>query len=204
MKLRPAHATPIVTRLDEEDVLIVPCGAVVRVRDGAVLAEGAFSLSECSPVFSGGIVYAYEGRRIKALRMVPHSVKPLQLEPVWEGSASSGRRTPSSVYHGGLLYAVNTAGMLDVTDAATGESVYRQRLDIGNVFSSITAAGDFLYVCGTKGTAVVLRPGRQYDEIARNQLEGSGSSPVFVGNRLFFRGREHLYCIANPRPATGS
>ena len=146
----------------------------------------------------------YEGSRIKALALSDTSAGRLELESVWEGSATSGRRTPSAVYHDGLLYAVNTAGILDVTDAATGKPVYRQRLDIGNVFSSVTAAGSLLYVCGTKGTTVVFRPGRQYREVARNTLESTGCSPVFVRDRLYMRGSKHLYCIGDGRPVPGA
>lgn len=204
LKLRPAHATPVVTNLDGEDVLIVPCGAVVRARDGAILADGAFSLSECSAVLVDRTVFAYEGSRIKALTLSDPSTGRLELQSVWEGSVSSGRRTPSGVYHDGLLYAANTAGILEVTDAISGESAYRQRLNIGNVFSSVTAAGGLLYICGTKGTTVVFRPGREYHEITRNTLEGTGNSPVFVRNRLYVRGSKHLYCISDGRPVPGA
>lgn len=204
LKLRPAHATPVTTDLDGEDVLIVPCGAAVRARDGTVLAEGTFSLSECSAILVDRTVFAYEGGRIRALTLSHLSTGLLELQSAWEGSVASGRRTPSGVCHDGLLYAVNTAGILDVTDATTGESVYRRRLEVGNVFSSVTAPGRLLYVCSTKGTTVILRPGRQYREIARNTLEGTGSSPVFVGNRLYMRGSKHLYCISDGRPTAGA
>jgi hypothetical protein len=47
----------------------------------------------------------------------------------------------------------------------------------------------------TKGATVVLEPGREYREVARNQLEGYGSCPVFSGQRMYLRTNKHLYCI---------
>jgi len=99
------------------------------------------------------------------------------------------------VFQEGLLYAVNTSGILDITDAKTGVSVDRRRLDIGNVFSSATAAENMIYLSGIKGTTVVIEAGQPYREVARNQLEGFGSSPVFIGERLYVRTRQHIYCI---------
>ena len=64
----------------------------------------------------------------------------------------------------------------------------------------------------TSGTALVLKPGRVYNQIAKNKIENvvmAGhwaerqerfvASPVFDGNRLYFRGEGTLYAIG-PAP----
>jgi hypothetical protein len=119
----------------------------------------------------------------------------VKVDKLWDTRAAGGRRTPSPVLHDGLLYGVTTEGILEVFDASNGEPIYRQRLDIGDLYSSITSAGNYLYLSGTRGTSIVLRPGREYQEVARNKLEGFGSSPVFNGRRMYIRSRQHLYCI---------
>jgi outer membrane protein assembly factor BamB len=195
LELPARHATPIATRIEDVDVVVTPAGAIVRASDGKALTERAFSVSECSPIVEGRVIYAYESGRMKALELPETIGETVELETLWEGSSSRGRRTPSAVFQEGLLYAVNTSGILDITDAKTGVSMDRRRLDIGNVFSSATAAGNMIYLSGRKGTTVVIEAGQPYREVARNQLEGFGSSPVFIGERMYVRTRQHLYCI---------
>jgi outer membrane protein assembly factor BamB len=197
IELRARHASAIVVRVGDQPLLVSPAGAIVRVSDGEVLASPrALSLSESSPVIDRGVLFAQSGQTY-ALRLPTSVGQPFEPEVLWEGKASRGRRTPSPVFHDGLLYGVTTDGIMDVTDAATGKTLYQKRLDLGQVYSSITSAGNLLYLSSTKGTTIVLRSGRKYDEIARNELEGFGSCPVFVGDRMYIRARGHLYCIAN-------
>jgi outer membrane protein assembly factor BamB len=189
------HASPIITRVGQTSVVISPAGAVIRLADGKVLAkDGVLSASECTPVLAGGVLYAVPGGA-QAVRLIPAGQDGVKVQKLWQKRAAGGRRTPSPVLHDGLLYAVNTDGLLEVFEAATGEPLYKERLEVGSVYSSVTAAGDYLYLSGTRGTTVVLTPGREYREVGRNKLEGFGSSPVFSGRRMFVRTRQHLYCI---------
>ncbi len=57
----------------------------------------------------------------------------------------------SAVLCDGLLYAGTRSGIMDVTDAATGKVVYRKRLEIGELFSSMTLAGDAIVSHATPG-----------------------------------------------------
>jgi outer membrane protein assembly factor BamB len=193
--LTARHASPMALRVGETPVVVSPAGAVVRVADGQVLLKnGALGASECTPVLHEGVLYAVPGGA-RALRLVPAGEDAVKLEKLWECRTAGDRRTPSPVLLEGLLYAVTTGGMLEVIDAASGEEVYRRRLGISNLYSSITEAGGKLYISDTRGTTIVIAPGREYREVARNKLEGFGSSPVFSGRRMFVRTRQHLYCI---------
>jgi outer membrane protein assembly factor BamB len=143
---------------------------------------------------NNGILYVFHDKG-RALRLVPAGDDAVKVEKLWEGRISGGRRTPSSVFHDGLLYAVTTDGLLDVLDATTGEPVYKQRLNIGEVYASATMAGKYLFFGGTRGAAVAIKPGRNYQEVARTKIEAFGSCPVFSGQRLYLRTQQHLYCI---------
>jgi outer membrane protein assembly factor BamB len=189
------HASSILTRLDEQDVLVTPAGPVVRVRDGKVLNKGKFSVSESTPLLDGRIIYASNSGRVQAVKLSAAGEDEAKLEEVWKADAARDRRTPSSVLHDGLLYAVNTNGILDAIDVKSGEHLYSQRLPLNTVYASITLAGGHLFVMDMRGKAVVLKPGRRYQRVATNDLEGTGASPVFVGERLYLRGHQHLYCI---------
>ena len=45
------------------------------------------------------------------------------------------------------------------------------------------------------GATVVLEPGREYKEVARNMLEPFRGSPVFDGKRVYIRTQKAMYCI---------
>ena len=49
---------------------------------------------------------------------------------------------------------------------------------------------------GRGGLTYVLKRGPQFEVLARNQLDDVFSaSPVLVGNELYLRGHNSLYCI---------
>jgi outer membrane protein assembly factor BamB len=195
VRLSAAHATAVPAKVDKTPVVICPAGAVVRISDGKVLLrDGRLGSSECTSLVDHGIIYVCHGTA-RALRLVPAGSDAVKLEQLWECRLSGGRRTPSSVLHDGLLYAVTTDGILDVVEVKKGKPVYKQRLDIGEDYASATAAGKYLFFGGTGGTAVVVKPGKKYQRVARNKIEGFGSNPVFRGQRMYLRTRQHLYCI---------
>ena len=94
------------------------------------------------------------------------------------------------------LYAANDQGLLTVLDAATGEEVYAERVNMrGSTYPSISVAGNRLYVSSDTGATVVVQTGREYKELARNQLEPFRSSLVFDGKRVYVRTAKNLFCI---------
>ncbi|MCH8830985.1 MAG: PQQ-binding-like beta-propeller repeat protein [Planctomycetes bacterium] len=194
-KAGPRHASPIVAHIGGTPILILPAGSIVRVRDGKILAtHNDLRVSECSLIISNGIVYAQSGKT-SAFRLPAKADETTTLAPLWQVRTARGRRTPSPVLHNGLLYGVTTNGILDVLDAKTGKGIYRERLNIGNVYSSPTVAGNRLFVSSTRGVTLVLKLGRKFKPIAKNELESIGSCPVFVGHRMYVRCHSHLYCI---------
>jgi outer membrane protein assembly factor BamB len=201
VKLPARHASPLLGRVGETAVVISPAGAVVRCSDGKVLLDDKrLTSGECSSILHEGTLYRTNDSKAAALRLVADGAEAVKLELLWEEKIASGRRTPSSALHNGLLYNVNTDGLLDVLDAATGEQVFRNRLNVGSVYSSVTAAGDAVYFSGKNGTTVVLAAGREYEELARNELEPFGSCVVPSGPHLFIRTHKHLFCItASPQ-----
>ena len=90
-------------------------------------------------------------------------------------------------------------GILACVDAKTGELQYgNKRLDgVSTLYASLVGAAGKVYVTGRDGTTVVLKHGPEYEVLATNTLdEGIDASPVIVGNQMFLRGQEYLYCIA--------
>ena len=190
------HGSPVVGRVGDTSVVVTPGGAIVRVDDGEILAKNQFRLGHCSPIVHEGVVYAMQDGAIKAVKL-PH-MKSEEVElAAWEADGSRTSRLASPIYHDGLLYGVTDKGVLEVTEAKSGDRVYRKRLgfDGGRVDPSLCLAGGKIYVSNNRGTTVVFRPGRQFQEISRNDLEEFKSSLAFSGRRMYVRTRKHLYCI---------
>lgn len=105
----------------------------------------------------------------------------------------------SPVLVGDHLYFVNNEGMAHCISSQTGTSVYQQRLpEGGQLYASLTAAGDKLYaVTRDRGTFVLpARP--EFSVLARNQLDDAGvcnAGPSISNSRLLLRSNKFLYCI---------
>ena len=107
---------------------------------------------------------------------------------------------PSPLLYQGQLYFVKANnGVLVSRDAKTGElRIDQTRLpDISTVYASPVAANGHVYLTGRDGTTVVLKHGDSFEVVAKNKLdEEIDASAAIVGDEIFFRGKQHLYCVA--------
>ena len=108
---------------------------------------------------------------------------------------------PSPLLHDGILYLLKSDhGVLSAYDAKTGHRRYGpDRLQgIRNVYASPVAAGGRIYITSREGTTVVIADGPRVNVLATNVLEdGFDASAAVVGDAIYMRGREFLYCIAS-------
>ncbi len=195
--LPAAHASPVPALVGKEDVVISPSGAVVRVKDGEVLAKGKFKETQSSPVVQGDTIYIF-GRTLEAHKFASDDDGKVTITRLWSHDGDREmHHLPSPLIHDGLVYGVTTAGFLEVLDAKDGKEIYRERAGLGQVYSSVTLAGGLLYVLDTRGKAVVFKPGKKFERVAKNELnEGIGACPVFADESLYLRGQKNLYCIS--------
>jgi outer membrane protein assembly factor BamB len=102
---------------------------------------------------------------------------------------------PSLLLADGLLYMIEDAGHALCFDAASGEEVWAARLE-GQFSASPILAGGHIYVVSEEGTTFVLRPGRKFELIAKNDLgDGGFATPVVCGDRIYLRTLHWLYCL---------
>ena len=53
-----------------------------------------------------------------------------------------------------------------------------------------------VYFVSDKGVTTVLKPGREFKVVARNEIgELVSSSPAISQGQIFIRGGKHLFCI---------
>ena len=68
---------------------------------------------------------------------------------------------------------------------------------MNRIYSPLVGTSDRVYIAGLAGMTFVIKNGSEFEVLAKNKLdEGTGASPVIVGDELYLRGTEHLYCIA--------
>ncbi len=101
----------------------------------------------------------------------------------------------SLVLYQGLIYMANDAGVASCFDAKTGEKVWQARTE--GVFSASPVAGDGkVYLISETGETIVIKAGREFQVLARNDLdERLVASPAISGGQIFMRTDNYLFCI---------
>src|SRR5206468_2283711 len=104
----------------------------------------------------------------------------------------------SPVIVGSEIYFVSSVGIATCLDAESGRLIWQHRLG-GNFAASPLAADGKIYFVSREGLTTVIRAGREYEELARNQHFGQTmASPAVCGAALLIRADRMLYCIGNP------
>lgn len=148
------------------------------------------------PVFAHGLLFVntdYDFPKLFAIR------------PGGEGDVTSthlawqtGRgapSTPSALVVGSELYFVSDAGIATCADAKTGQVHWNERLGGGFSASPVFAAGH-IYFQNEEGVGYVLKAGKTFEQIAKNELgERTLASYAVDDGTLFIRGAEHLFRI---------
>ncbi len=148
------------------------------------------------PVFAHGLLFVntdYDFPKLFAIR------------PGGEGDVTSthlawqtGRgapSTPSALVVGSELYFVSDAGIATCADAKTGKAHWNERLGGGFSASPVFADGR-VYFQNEEGVGYVLKAGKTFEQLAKNELgERTLASYAVDDGTLFIRGAEHLFRI---------
>ena len=102
---------------------------------------------------------------------------------------------PCLLLSDGLLVMIEDGGNAFCFDAATGDTVWTAKLE-GQFSSSPVLAGGRIYVVNEEGAAFVLKPGRRFELLAKNDLgDGGFATPIICGSRIYLRTLHHIYCL---------
>lgn len=98
---------------------------------------------------------------------------------------------------GDEIYFVSSRGIATCLDAEAGDLIWQHRLE-GSFAASPLAADGKLYFTNHEAVTFVIRPRREYHELARNQLFGRTMASLAVaGDSLLLRSAGVLYCVRN-------
>jgi len=104
---------------------------------------------------------------------------------------------PSPIAIEPFFIVVDDKGTLSCFEAKSGDQKWRQRLG-GRHSASLVSANGLVYVLSDKGKMTVIRPGAEYEMVARNEIgEDTNASPAISNGRIYLRGDKHLFCISS-------
>lgn len=104
--------------------------------------------------------------------------------------------TPSPLLIGDELYLVADNGVASCLDAKTGSIHWQERLGGAYSASPLVADGK-IYFISEQGTATLIRAGKRFEQLARNELdEQTLASPAAADGALYIRTEKHLYRIS--------
>ena len=116
---------------------------------------------------------------------------------VWS-THRGGAFIPTPILYGDVLYVSSDTGILAAYDDATGERLYRVRLSRGGTYSASPIAADGrLYFSSEDGDVIVVRAGREFEQLAVNTMdEIVMATPAAVDDMLIFRTQHHVVAVA--------
>jgi outer membrane protein assembly factor BamB len=109
---------------------------------------------------------------------------------------------PSPIVEGDYLLIVSDSGVAHCFEAATGKLFWQERL--GEHHASLVSASGLVYFLNDDGVMNVVRPGPEFQRVARNELgEKTFASPAISQGQIFLRGNKSLFCIGMPQSVSG-
>jgi outer membrane protein assembly factor BamB len=188
------YGTPLVTKIGADEVVLLPKGTIVRVSDGKLLASLDALLKYASPCLAGNKI-CFVDTSINIFDLPEKIADPLALNLHWSDSLD-GEFYTTPLFHGGLLYTLETHGKLSILDVKNKTKSEKQLELEEIVYPSPVLAGKYIFVGNNKGKTIVLEPGKDAKIVKINELgDGSGATPAFSGKKIFIRSGDDLFCI---------
>ena len=199
--LRKAHSTPlIVTAAGKAQMLSAGAKAAYGYdpRTGRELWRVQYNDWSVAPrpLFDRGLAFIVTGLSKTELLAVKTDGQGdvTDTAVVWRLRTHIGKYA-SPILVDGLIYTAAEESFVTCLEAATGQTVWTERLNGKYAASPIYADGR-LYFFSQQGTTTVLKPGRTFAPLATNTLaNGFMASPAAAGKAFYLRTRTHLYRI---------
>lgn len=203
-----SYSTPAVVRGPRGDELIVNASERIDAYD-PVTGKHLWHTGEPNrfpipvPSSENGILYASRGYRsgpFMAIRL--GGTGDVSRSHVQWLVPTGAPYVSSLVLYQGLIYMANDAGVASCFDAKTGEKVWQARTE--GIFSASPVAGDGkVYLPSETGETIVLKAGREFQMLARNDIgERMVASPAISEGQLFIRTDRYLFCIGKKASAS--
>ncbi len=200
---RKGFSTPIVIEVGGEPQLISP-GARAAFAYDPRTGEEIWTVrypnhsSASRSVFGHGLVFINTGYAKAELLAVRPTGRGDVTDTHIEWRLRKGvPNKPAPLLIGETLYMLNDDGVASCVEAKTGKTVWQERVG-GKYSSALVYVDGRIYGFGQDGRTVIFKPGKAFESLGENQLEGGFmASAAIVGKAFFLRTKTHLYRIEN-------
>jgi outer membrane protein assembly factor BamB len=148
------------------------------------------------PVSNGEAVFITTGYMKPELQAIKLGGKGDVTESnlLWKATAQVPCNS-SLLLAGEELYMVSDAGIASCLDQKTGKVLWTKRLN-DSFWASPMDAGGKIYYWGENGSVTVIKAGKKFEQLARNEFpEGIFATPAVSGEALFVRTLGGVYRI---------
>ena len=197
-----AFTTALVMKYAGQTLIVSPGPAAVCAYDAKTGAEvwkvkyGAGYSVIPKPVYGTGLVYVCSGYDRPSLLAIRPDGKGDVTESHTAWKIDKGvPNSASLLLIDKQLYMISDAGVATCLDAETGDVIWTQRVG-GNFSSSPIYADGHIFLLDEKGETTILKPGRSYEEVAKNSINEKTQASYAIGDgALFIRGEKSLFRI---------
>jgi len=158
-----------------------------------------------TPVTDFGMVYCTSGFRGSSLQVIElgRTGDLTDTDAVKWHVKEATPYVPSPLLYGDKLYVCSgNLGVISCYNTRTGKAYFfkEQLEEINGIYASPSAAAGRVYFVGRNGVTYVLKASEKFEVLAVNKLQDRiDCSPAFVGDEMYLKGKENLYCIAGSK-----
>ena len=186
-------ASPIIVLSGDREMVVLaenPTATAYDVNTGAAVLSTECLDGEVTPspaCARGTMVVANEYAKLSAISLATGKI-------AWSGEDDlPGVASPLATED--FVFTTDSYGVVNCYDIGTGQKLWTHEFDESFYPSPILAAGR-IYAMDNSGTMHVFRASKTFVPVADSKLgEESMATPAFVGDTIFIRGKENLYCV---------
>jgi outer membrane protein assembly factor BamB len=203
--------TPAVAVVGGRALVVTPAGQLLDARTGSSLGTPLGSLRYVGPVVRDDTVFVIgvhvvgdeeQGTRGLAYRLSEGADGRIEATELWRQQLSDERIYATPLVSSDRIWILTTDGELQVLDTRSGERLGRAQTSLEAVTGapSPTLGGQILILGSERGPVQAWTRDDDPDKIGEASLEPQLSTPLLVGERIFVRGLDHLWCLEGAQP----
>ena len=204
---RTSWASPLPVKVGDTYQIVTCATSLIRSYDAKTgdliwQCSGLTANAIPTPVAGFGNVYCTSGFRGYALKAIElgHTGDISDSDAiVWEVDRGTPYVASPLLYDDKIYVMDSLKPVLSCYNAVTGAPIFKDQRLVGmkQIYASPVGAGGRIYIADREGTTLVLKQTDKFEVLATNTLdEGFDASPVVIGDELYLKGSEYLYCIA--------
>ncbi len=193
-------ATPVLLPIQGKTQLIHYAGGIQGIdpANGEVLWSCRVQVSQSSPAFGAGLLFADVGRGTSTGSAVDPtgSGDVTKTHIKWQAKVSCAAGS-SPIIVGDYLYRIGGQDVLRCWKATTGNLEYEERAPKITPSSSPIATPDGRIYFASSGMSYVIKAGPKFEILATNDLNDRPdyTTPAVANRRIYIKGKSYLWCI---------